>query len=110
MNILTPCHKCKIANYCDQKGSSPLVLSNKKELLCQIVGGYGRVDIDPKRLSDTSKKKFNEGNRCVSIVEVPKITDGFVHRKTISVFHPPVKHPREVSNVMLDKIYVRNHK
>jgi len=97
-SILTvSCQKCRIANVCPHKGSSPLITDAGKRIHCNIVGGYGRTPIPRDILSEESMKLAEKYGPCMTIVELPKldIATGFIYRVTAKVFSQPVLHERE---------------
>ena len=58
------CNRCKVASTCTCNGSSPFVLPSKQQLLCRLIGGYGREPIDPSLLSEESKSMSECDGPC----------------------------------------------
>lgn len=111
-NLDMVCSKCKIAECCPKKGSSPLVIPGKKPEMCQLVNGYGRDPISDDKLSEESKQLVDKQGRCLSIAEIPVLDEhtGKIYREIVKIFHQPILHPREKTNWQLDMIYPRSHR
>lgn len=112
MNSLpVKCDVCKVAQTCPKKGSSPLVLRSKKQIFCQLVGGYGRVPVDQSILSEESRARSVSDGPCVTIAEVPQFDEGSgtVHIEVVKVFHAAVLHEREKTSFNQDMIYPKSH-
>lgn len=88
------CSRCKVASTCPRAGSSPLVYGTRKSV-CHLVGGYGRVPIDPSVLSPESAGRSKEDGPCLTVAHVPVILDGVVTVDVVTVFNHPVLHERE---------------
>ncbi len=103
------CKDCKVSSSCPEKGSSPLN-HGKNQILCRLVGGYGRTPVDESILSEESKQIVNQNGPCLTIVEVPKIDEsGRTVFKVVKIFSQPVLHEREQidwrMNMIMDKSY-----
>jgi len=67
---------------------------------CHLVGGYGRDPIDQDILSEESRKAYLRDGTALTIAEVPSLDEsGYVDRKIVKIFSPPVKHEREKTSV-----------
>lgn len=107
------CSKCKIAEHCPANGSSPLLLSGgKRALVCRIPGGYARKPPRDGIVSEESKKARDAHGPCLTIAEVPRldVDSGHVYTEVVKIWHPPVLHPREKTDVSMDRMYPRSHK
>lgn len=109
MRLAVTCSKCKISKYCEARGSSPLTISNKNEILCNLINGYGRKPAPVDKLSEHSKQLYDSQGKCLTIAEVPYMVDGFLITKIVKIFHPPILHARE-SSVMQLEHQPKNHK
>jgi len=91
------CSKCRVADHCPSKGSSPLNHQGKRIAHCRLIGGYGREPIADKFLSEESKKLVEEHGPCLTIAEVPTIDEGSgkFYYKVTKIFSEPITHPRE---------------
>ena len=92
------CSKCRVADTCPRKGSSPLKVPNSRlPVFCQLVGGYGRTPVDRTLLSKESLEIAEKNGPCVTIAEVPRYDEdsGHVVHDVVTIFSPPVLHPRE---------------
>ena len=108
MNILqVKCDSCKVVQDCPKKGSSPLKIG-KTEMLCRVIGGYGRDAVNPEILSSASKEKMDAHGPCLTIVEVPvRSDDGSVSYEIEKVFHHPIKHERETVPFNMEAVVPR---
>lgn len=92
------CQKCKVASTCPKYGASPLKTPKmRKPLFCHIQGVFGRVPIDPARLSEESKVRSAKDGPCATFAVVPVIDEAsqmLVHENVV-IFSPPNLHPRE---------------
>jgi|HubBroStandDraft_6_1064221.scaffolds.fasta_scaffold574155_2 hypothetical protein len=93
------CDKCKVAETCPKKGSSPAIFPhlNKRKLFCHIIGGYGRVPVRESLLSEESKEKSKVNGPCLTIAHVPTYDEstGMLTDEVVKIFSKPIKHPRE---------------
>lgn len=118
MSLNTPnvlqmhCTKCKVAPTCPRNGSSPLTLQSGKQVLCRIVGGYGRTAIDESRMSNETRETARRDGPCLTVAEVPTIDEpsGKLHFEVVKVWAHPIKHARESTTVMLDRLVPRSTK
>ena len=97
-NLTVACVKCKVASTCPRRGSSPtLVPKSKKQLFCQIIGGYGRDPIDTSKLSPDSLARSKRDGPCLTIAQVPTWNPDINTYMTelVKIFSQPNKHPRE---------------
>lgn len=101
------CRKCRVADYCPSKGSSPLIVL-KKRFLCVLVGGYGKVPVDPGILSDESRVIAQKQGGCLTLAEIPTYEDEIVTFKLTKIFSPPQLSAREATNEMLDRLYPKS--
>ncbi len=104
------CSKCKVANYCPRKGSSPSFTRAKKKVLCVIVGGYGRKPLDEAALSEESKKLVEKNGPCLTIAEVPTFEDDLLVMELTKIFSPPILHEREKVDDVMSRIYPKAYK
>jgi hypothetical protein len=83
----------------------------KETYLCQVVGGYGRIPIDPSILSEKSKELSDKNGPCLTIAEVPThdIDSGKVRFEVTKIFHKPVLNSRERTDYQADMLYPKNH-
>jgi hypothetical protein len=103
------CEKCAVQGTCPKNGSSPAFLLGK-QVKCRLVGGYGRLPVDPEILSDESKRLAAQNGPCVTIAEVPYLNDdGAIDFEVIKVFSKPILSDREHTNMPLDSLYARSH-
>jgi hypothetical protein len=107
MNLAVGCDKCKIKNYCEKYGSSPLEVNNVK-YPCHIINGYGREELPASKVGKSSKD-WSEKGKALTIVEHPTIIDEIFLYEVIKVFHPPIKHDRE-KNIKPLSYHPKNHK
>jgi len=104
------CVKCRVAATCPSKGASPLLVKGKRTAVCQLIGGYGRVPVDPTILSAESLARSKRDGTCMTIAEVPKFEPGHgVIWETVFVFSPPVLHGREKTTELMDRVIPKNH-
>lgn len=109
MIIITNCKSCKVAKYCPSKGASPLDHKGVS-LGCRIIGGYGRVPVDERILSEESKILTKKNGNCLTIAEIPKIVNDSVAYEVTKIFSPPVKHERETSTFIPGLITPKSYK
>jgi hypothetical protein len=103
------CEKCAVRETCPRSGSSPAFLLGK-QMKCRLVGGYGRLPVDPEILSDESKRLATQNGPCITIAEVPCLSDdGAIDFEVIKVFSKPILSDRESSDMPLDSLYARSH-
>lgn len=108
MNLDLICKSCKIANYCPDRGVSPLKF-NQHLIPCQVVGGFGRVEIPRSKISQKSLPLYEKHGKCVSFVLIPMVDEvGNLQTELKKVFHPPVLHPREKSEINFKDAYDPN--
>lgn len=108
MYLELDCQKCRISSKCPKFGSSPLVIDGK-QILCRLVGGYGRVPIDETILSEESLEKFKKDGPCLTIAEIPSFENGIVAFTVEKIFSDPVLNERETTNEQLDRLYPKSH-
>ena len=111
-NILNmTCDKCRVADTCPKKGTSPLILPNKKQLQCRILGGYGRTPIDPSKISEESRRIAAQDGPCLTIAEIPAIdpASGKIYYGVTKIFSPPVLHPREKLAPRIEMMYPKSY-
>jgi len=97
-NLIVTCNKCKVAKTCPRRGSSPTTIPNtKKQLFCQIIGGYGRDPVDKSRLSANSLLLSERDGPCLTVAQVPTWNEDInaYMMDLVKIFSPPNKHPRE---------------
>lgn len=107
------CSKCKVAEHCPAKGSSPIYLSGgRKMLVCRLPNGYGREPPRPEAVSEESKKLQAEHGECLTLADVPRLDapSGHVYYETVKIWHPAVRHPRESTDFRMDMMYPRSHR
>lgn len=105
------CDRCRVADTCPQKGSSPLTLPDKRKLLCRILGGYGREPVDSAKLSEESKKVAAQNGHCITIAEVPAfdVPSGKIYYNTVKIFSQPILHPREKLAPRIEQMYPKSY-
>lgn len=108
MYLEIECQKCRVANTCPNRNSSPLNLSGKRHL-CRIIGGYGRVPVDDSILSPESSILAKTNGPCLTIAEIPREEDGEVVYEIVKIFSPPVLNERETTNEIMDRIIPKSH-
>lgn len=107
------CSRCKVAEHCPAKGSSPLYLgSGRSMMLCRLPGGYGRTPPREASVSEESRKLQAEHGDCLTLAEVPRLDapSGKAYREVVKVWHPAVRHPREKTDYRMDMIYPKSHR
>lgn len=106
------CTSCKVANTCPKKGSSPLILPNKRQVMCRILGGYGRKPVDLTKLSSESKAIIERDGPCLTIAEVPAFdtSSGHVYFNTVKIFSEPILHSREKLAPRIQMMYPQSYK
>lgn len=105
------CSSCKVSGTCPRRGSSPLTLSGgKKQVLCRIVGGYSRTPLDESAMSEESRERSAADGPCLTLAEVPVRDEasGLVSFEVTKIFHHPILHPREKTDVQVD-IMLKTH-
>lgn len=102
------CAKCCVSPTCPRRGSSPLSAAGTT-FKCRLVGGYGRVPVDPSKLSAASKEVAERDGPCLTIAEVPVEDGEAVLFEIVKIFAPPVLSARESTIVQLDAQYPRSH-
>lgn len=99
------CDKCRVASTCPARGSSPVVGANgRPKAFCRILGGYGRDPVDPAILSEDSRRRSEADGPCLTLAEVPDQTGNY---SIVKVFSPPVRHDRESTSELLDRLVPR---
>lgn len=100
------CDRCRVSEFCEKKGATPLRYQNK-DIPCRIIGGYGRKPIPVEKLSEKSKKIAAKNGPCLTIAEVPCIDEGsgFLTHNVVKVFSPPNLHSREKARGIYDMMY-----
>lgn len=101
MQLDMTCERCAVATKCPKNGSSPTLTQGGKRSLCRILGGYGRVPVDPAVLSADSLVRSKKDGPCLTLAEVPKVEDGQVIWELTKVFHHPVIGAREKPDAIL---------
>jgi hypothetical protein len=112
MNYLqAECAKCKVADTCPRKGSSPLIMSGgTKKLFCNIIGGYSKTPVDKSILSPESLERYEKDGPCLTIAEVPtRNNDGNIITEVVKIFSNPILHEREKTNMNQNMIYPKSH-
>jgi hypothetical protein len=101
------CDKCKVSEFCPKSGSSPLMTPDKQIFKCKLIGGYGRVPLDMRILSEQSKKLVEKNGPCLTIAEIPEYDEpsGEVFYKVTKIFNPPILHEREKIGWNMRMIY-----
>lgn len=110
MYLRMECNKCRVSKFCGKKGISPTRLNNGINIYCRLVGGYGRIPVDKEILSEDSKTIVSKNGRCLTIAEVPEVVGNDFIFHVEKIFHPPVKHEREISNNMAHMVNDTNMK
>jgi hypothetical protein len=109
MGILeVECAKCRVSPTCPSRGSSPLLHGGKRHV-CRVIGGYGRVPVDPGILSPESAARAAADGPCLTLAEVPALEGDLVVTTVVKVFSPPVLSDRETTTIMMDRMYPRSH-
>lgn len=105
------CDRCKVADTCPEKGSSPLILPSKKQVFCRIIGGYGREPLADAVMSEETKKIVERDGPCLTMAEVPKFDEpsGNIYRQITKIFSKPIKHPREKVTFRQNMMYPRSY-
>lgn len=112
MNVLhVQCSACRVAPTCPRNGSSPHLLQGGTKVFCRIVGGYGREPVDRSILSEESAARSDRDGPCMTFAEVPTVDpdSGHLVMQLTKVFHQPVRHERETTNLMQDMLYPKSH-
>lgn len=106
-NLDVTCDKCRVSEFCSKNGSSPVLTPKKQVFKCRLVGGYGRVPIDMRIVSEQSKQLIEKNGPCLTIAEVPEYDEasGEVVYKVIKIFNPPILHEREKIGWNMRMIY-----
>ena len=106
------CSKCKVADTCPRNGSSPTTTKGGKSVLCRIVGGYGRTEIPESKMSEESRAIARENGPCITIAEVPTIDEpsGKLYFDVVKIWSQPIRHARESTSVMMDRLVPRSTK
>jgi hypothetical protein len=106
------CTTCKVASTCPKKGSSPLKLPNGKQLMCKILGGYGRKPLEPKVMSKETRELAEKDGPCLTIAEVPALdpASGLVYYDTVKIMSQPILHPREKVSFRTEMMYPQSCK
>lgn len=104
------CDQCKIAPTCPRRGSSPKA-AGSKSLLCVVVGGYSRDPVSRDILSEESRAASDRDGPCLTLAEVPAVDpdSGHAYFETVKVFHHPIRHARETSNILPDAMLPRSY-
>jgi hypothetical protein len=95
------CERCAVAAKCPKKGASPAFTPGGKRALCRILGGYGRVPVDPGVLSPESLARSKKDGPCLTLAEVPVVEDGQVGWELTKIFSHPVIGAREKPDAIL---------
>lgn len=105
------CSRCQVAQTCPRRGSSPLHLGGRTPVFCRIVGGYGRTPLDDGAMSPETKERSLRDGPCLTIAEVPTKDEhsGHVYFEVTKVFHHPVLHPREKTDLNLNVAQPRSY-
>jgi hypothetical protein len=105
------CTKCKVAETCPKKGSSPLILNSGKRLLCQVYG-YGRTPIEKAKLGPESLARSERDGPCLTIAELPVLDSdsGMVITEVLKIFNHPILHEREKTTFHQDMVYPKSHR
>ena len=99
MNLDIICKSCKVSKYCPDFGTAPLKYQNHL-IPCQVVGGFGRTEIPSSKISSKSLPLYETNGKCVSFILVPWIDEvGNLQTSLKKIFHPPILHPREKTDV-----------
>ena len=99
MHMDVECNRCLISSYCPEKGTTPIRF-NQHLIPCQLVGGYGKEPVERNRVSSKNLPLYDAHGPSVSIALVPYVDEcKNLATKTVKVFHPPVKHARETTDV-----------
>lgn len=63
-------------------------------------------------LSEDSRRRSAKDGPCLTIADVPTRDEasGKIYFETTKVFHQPIRHPRETTDVRADIMLVRSHK
>lgn len=101
MQLEMTCERCAVAEKCPKKGASPTLTQGGKRALCRILGGYGRVPVDPAVLSADSLVRSKKDGPCLTLAEVPALEDGQVVWELTKVFSHPVIGAREKPDAIL---------
>lgn len=107
------CARCKVAPTCPSRGSSPLTPpGSRKPVFCNLIGGYGRDPVDPERLSEAARARAAADGPCLTIAEVPALDEAtkYVYRKTVTVYHHPVRHERETAGFTANMLFPKSHR
>ncbi len=79
-------------------------------MFCRIVGGYGREEVDPSKLSLESLERSRRDGPCLTVAEAPvRDESGIVVHKPVTVFHHPIRHERETTDFRADMLYPRSY-
>lgn len=99
--MVITCHKCAISSFCDFRGSSP-TRHGDKIYLCDVIGGYAQSPIDPQKLSEDLRVKYETGKTHLSLVSINIISGEFIFPRLVKIMHPKLKEApkRETIHIM----------
>src|SRR5271157_1926047 len=110
--LMMQCSKCRVAETCPRRGSSPLPLpkSGTRKVFCYIIGGYGREPVEKRKLSAESLARSEKDGPCMTLARVPYIDEetGTLQYEMVKVFSQPMLHPRETIPFNINLIYPTN--
>ncbi len=70
-----------------------------------MIGGYGRLPVDPGIMSDEAREAAARSGPCLTLAEVPSVDEsGRVTYELVKIFSPPVLHDREVIPWQIDMV------